>query len=81
MAWAVCINNTFAGVLGLTFPRMSTVMTPTGACKPYHFPLRPEMSANVIFSRLLRWPQSYRMGHDFLLPSRDETTHSRRIGS
>jgi len=31
MAWAVCINNTFAGVLGLTFPRMQTVMTPTGA--------------------------------------------------
>lgn len=31
MAWAVCINNTFAGILGLTFPRMSTVMTPTGA--------------------------------------------------
>ncbi|KAI9146739.1 Polyol transporter 5 [Paramyrothecium foliicola] len=31
MAWAVCINNTFAGVLGLTFPRMKTVMTATGA--------------------------------------------------
>jgi hypothetical protein len=31
MAWAVCINNTFAGVLGLTFPRMTRVMTPTGA--------------------------------------------------
>ncbi|KAL2819664.1 putative facilitated glucose transporter [Aspergillus cavernicola] len=31
MAWAVCINNTFAGVLSLTFPRMNTVMTPTGA--------------------------------------------------
>src|SRR6266498_5814592 len=31
MAWAVCINNTFAGVLSLTFPRMQTVMTPTGA--------------------------------------------------
>jgi sugar porter (SP) family MFS transporter len=31
MAWAVCINNTFAGVLGLTFPRMLVVMTPTGA--------------------------------------------------
>lgn len=31
MAWAVCINNVFAGVLGLTFPRMQTVMTPTGA--------------------------------------------------
>ncbi len=31
MAWAVCINNTFAGVLGLTFPRMKTVMTGTGA--------------------------------------------------
>ena len=31
MAWAVCINNTFAGILSLTFPRMSTVMTPTGA--------------------------------------------------
>jgi sugar porter (SP) family MFS transporter len=31
MAWAVCINNTFAGVLGLTFPRMVTVMSQTGA--------------------------------------------------
>ena len=31
MAWAVCINNTFAGILGLTFPRMQTVMSPTGA--------------------------------------------------
>ncbi|OQE37943.1 hypothetical protein PENCOP_c009G08256 [Penicillium coprophilum] len=31
MAWAVCINNTFAGILGLTFPRMMTVMTKTGA--------------------------------------------------
>ncbi|KAJ5794091.1 hypothetical protein N7457_000690 [Penicillium paradoxum] len=31
MAWAVCINNTFAGVLSLTFPRMRTVMTQTGA--------------------------------------------------
>lgn len=49
MAWAVCINNTFgkslephqltftntstAGILGLTFPRMTNAMTPTGACK------------------------------------------------
>lgn len=31
MAWAVCINNTFAGVLSLTYPRMKTVMTPTGS--------------------------------------------------
>jgi hypothetical protein len=31
MAWAVCINNTFAGILGLTFPRMVSVMTATGA--------------------------------------------------
>ncbi|KAF4337122.1 polyol transporter 5 [Fusarium beomiforme] len=31
MAWAVCINNTFAGILGLTFPRMTKAMTPTGA--------------------------------------------------
>jgi hypothetical protein len=31
MAWAVCINNTFAGILGLTFPRMTTVMTTVGA--------------------------------------------------
>ncbi|KAF7305929.1 Facilitated glucose transporter [Mycena chlorophos] len=31
MAWAVCINNTFAGVLSMTFPRMQSVMTPTGA--------------------------------------------------
>lgn len=30
-AWAVCINNTFAGILSLTFPRMQSVMTPTGA--------------------------------------------------
>jgi hypothetical protein len=33
MAWAVCINNTFAGILSMTFPRMQSVMTPTGACK------------------------------------------------
>jgi len=31
MAWAIFINNTFAGILSLTFPRMTTVMTPTGA--------------------------------------------------
>ena len=31
MAWAVCINNTFAGILSLTFPRMVGVMTHTGA--------------------------------------------------
>ncbi|KAI4618931.1 hypothetical protein J4E83_005882 [Alternaria metachromatica] len=31
MAWAVCINNTFAGILSLTFPRMVSVMTQTGA--------------------------------------------------
>jgi sugar porter (SP) family MFS transporter len=31
MAWAVCINNTFAGVLGLTFPRMVSALTTTGA--------------------------------------------------
>ncbi|PPJ54091.1 hypothetical protein CBER1_06318 [Cercospora berteroae] len=31
MAWAVCINNTFAGILSLTFPRMQNVMTQTGA--------------------------------------------------
>lgn len=31
MAWAVTINFLFAGVLSITFPRMSSVMTPTGA--------------------------------------------------
>ncbi|KAF1935431.1 hypothetical protein EJ02DRAFT_439248 [Clathrospora elynae] len=31
MAWAVCINNTFAGILSLTFPRMKSAMSPTGA--------------------------------------------------
>lgn len=31
MAWAVCINNTFAGLLGLTWFRMESVMTQTGA--------------------------------------------------
>ena len=38
MAWAVCINNTFAGILSLTFPRMRTVMTQTGACKSLSHP-------------------------------------------
>jgi hypothetical protein len=46
MAWAVCINNTFAGILSLTFPRMKTVMTPTGACK-FSLCLPPGQSANV----------------------------------
>ncbi|KAK5691315.1 hypothetical protein LTR17_025681 [Elasticomyces elasticus] len=40
MAWAVCINNTFAGILSLTFPRMSSVMTPTGASE-YRASLHP----------------------------------------
>ncbi|KAF4552812.1 Sugar (and other) transporter-like protein 15 [Elsinoe fawcettii] len=31
MAWVVCINNTFAGVLSLTFPLLRTTLTPTGA--------------------------------------------------
>ncbi|KAK5113653.1 hypothetical protein LTR62_003280 [Meristemomyces frigidus] len=31
MAWVVCINNTFAGILSLTFPRMEQVMTQVGA--------------------------------------------------
>jgi len=31
MSWVVFINNFFAGVLSLTFPRMRTVMTSTGA--------------------------------------------------
>lgn len=33
MAWAVCINNTFAGILSLTYPAMQDAMTPVGACK------------------------------------------------
>jgi len=32
-AIAVCINNTFAGILGLTFPRLLTAFGKTGACK------------------------------------------------
>ncbi|KAI5196245.1 hypothetical protein E4T39_07878 [Aureobasidium subglaciale] len=31
MAWAVCINNTFAGILSLTYPAMEEAMTSTGA--------------------------------------------------
>jgi hypothetical protein len=31
MAWAVCINNTFAGVLSLTFPAMVEAMGQVGA--------------------------------------------------
>jgi hypothetical protein len=31
--------DVLAGVLGLTFPRMQTVMTPTGACESVHRPV------------------------------------------
>jgi len=31
MAWAVCVNNTFAGILGLTFPRLLAALGSTGA--------------------------------------------------
>ena len=50
MAWAVCINNTFAGILGLTFPRMTTVMTPTGACM---YPFCPHSYLNYPLSSRL----------------------------
>jgi sugar porter (SP) family MFS transporter len=79
MAWAVCINNTFAGILGLTFPRMTTVMTPTGACKSYSLLIK-FTKANAYFSRFLRRSQPHCLGHDLLLRSRNKATHSRRAG-
>lgn len=66
MSWAVCINNTFAGVLGLTFPRMQTVMTPTGACE--YTPLLSCRRVELTFpSRFLCWPEPDCLGHDLLL--------------
>lgn len=84
MAWVVCINNTFgkslqvypeahksAGILGLTFPRMRTVMTPTGAC---------EFSSSFLLTGPLSDPHSWflrrhepnRMGHDLCFRTRSE---------
>lgn len=36
MAWAVCINNTFAGILSLTFPRMSTAVSSFSYPHPFY---------------------------------------------
>lgn len=33
MAFAVFVNNTFAGILGLTFPRLLRAFGQTGACE------------------------------------------------
>ena len=33
MAFAVAVNNTFAGVLSLTFPPLARAFTITGACE------------------------------------------------
>ncbi len=52
MAWAVCINNTFAGVLSLTFLRMQTVMTPTGAFCFYAGRPCPETSLPLLITSL-----------------------------
>lgn len=83
MAWAVCINNTFAGILSLTYPAMSDAMTPVGACKCRHFfqPWLCVYQSLTIPSRLLRWIESHRLGNDLLLRQRDQTTHARGIGS
>ena len=69
MAWAVCINNTFAGILGLTFPRMTTVMTPTGACKllPMFCVLIKDPLLTLVSSRFLRWSEPDCLVHDLLL--------------
>ncbi|GMK54936.1 hypothetical protein CspeluHIS016_0115220 [Cutaneotrichosporon spelunceum] len=37
MAWAVCVNNFFAALLGLTFPAMERAMTTMGAFCFYAF--------------------------------------------
>lgn len=33
MAWAVCVNNFFASVLGMTFPSMVRAFGITGSCE------------------------------------------------
>ena len=75
MAWAVCINNTFAGILSLTFPRMVGVMTQTGACK-FPAPSLPKKHLLTHFSWFLRWSQSHSVVHDILFRPRDEATHA-----
>lgn len=76
MAWAVCINNTFAGVLSLTFPRMNSVMTAPGACMLSPFSPRSDIAfANIAPSRLLRRSQLDSLGYDFLLRPRDQAAH------
>jgi hypothetical protein len=55
-----------AGILSLTFPRMQTVMTPTGACKWTLRDLSTGQSADSNPSRFLCWAQPHRLVHDLL---------------
>ena len=55
-----------AGVLGLTFPRMQTVMTPTGACKLSHAVFSASQFADLDSSRFLCRAQPYRLVYDLL---------------
>lgn len=68
-----------AGILGLTFPRMTTVMTPTGACESKAFGTSIHRADNFL-SRFLRRPQSYSVVHDLLLRPRDQAAHVGGIG-
>lgn len=66
------IGLRIAGVLSLTFPRMQSVMTPTGACR-WHlldFPLGVRY-ANYPCSRFLRWTQPYRLVYGLLFCQRN----------
>ena len=60
-----------AGILSLTFPRMQTVMTPTGACKWILLDFPTGRFADLNSSRFLCWAQPYRLVYDLLFRQRD----------
>ena len=78
----MCLStySILAGVLSLTFPRMSTVMTPTGACKSISRAFLTRRLANTASSRILCRAQPHRLVHDLLFRERNQAAHSRGTG-
>lgn len=80
-SWISLTKSFVAGILSLTFPRMNTVFTPTGACKwtlPRFFCKGQSVDPNS--SRFLCWAQPYRLVYDLLFRSRNQAAHTRRVG-
>ncbi|KAL5333809.1 hypothetical protein BJX70DRAFT_391924 [Aspergillus crustosus] len=79
MAWAVAVNNTFAGALSLTFPAMTEVMTPTGAFGFY-------AGLNLIawfmifcFVRETKQLTLEELDQVFSIPTKDFINHERKV--